>query len=219
MDQALLREMLARHYAAGALDPALALLAETQAALVPAARAEMAAAEALAGALFERSPITPMAPSALDAVLAKIRSASAEEPKHAPPPDALAAELAVLPAPAREAALTAAAQGKRWAFAAPGLRALVLSERDGVKCELLRIWPGHGAPTHTHEGAEYTLVLQGAFHDGHARYDVGDISYATPELTHRPVAERGAICYALAVTEQGLRFTGALGAVQRLLFD
>lgn len=218
MPQALLRETLARAYAAGAIEPALALLVETQAALAPEARREVELAETAAAALFDRAEVSEMTVGSLDAVFAKISATPAASPSR-PGRSALLAELAPLPAPVREAALRAAEDGAKWTFAAPGLRSLLISDDEGLRCELLRIQPGHGAPTHTHHGAEYTLVLQGAFHDGHARYGAGEISYATPELTHRPVAEPGPLCYALAVTEEGLRFKGALGAMQRLFFE
>lgn len=215
MNQALLRETLARTYAAGALEPALALLVETQAAIAPEARREIDTAESAAAAMFDRADSPRLSASALDAVFAKIDSA----PEFAAPAnDHAQSEIDHLPAPVREAARRAFGVGEKWTFAGAGMRALVLSDSDGLRCELLRIQPGQGAPTHTHKGAEYTLVLQGAFHDGYARYGVGEISYATPDLTHRPIAEPGPICYALAVTEEGLKFKGALGAMQRLFF-
>lgn len=214
VDQATLQDVLAEAVASGRASAPLALLAETQAALAPRARASLTAAEAIAGARFEQESASPVS---LDAVMAKIDGAAQErapEPREAR--GALATELSRLPAPLRDVALEAAANGARWTFAAPGLRSLLLSDENGVRAEVLRIQPGHGAPTHTHDGSEYTLVLEGAFHDGHAHYGVGDISFAHPDLTHRPIATPGPVCYAFAVTEAPLRFKGALGAVQRL---
>lgn len=214
VDQATLQDALAEAVASGRASAPLALLAETQAALAPRARAALGAAEAIASARFEGEAAAPVALS--DAVLARLDAIGQEQPAKHTQSDALAAELARLPAPLRDVALQAAANGARWTFAAPGLRSLLISDENGVRGEVLRIQPGHGAPTHTHEGCEYTLVLEGAFHDGHAHYGVGDISFAHPDLTHRPIAEPGPVCYAFAVTEAPLRFKGALGVMQRL---
>ncbi|MEM6850922.1 MAG: cupin domain-containing protein, partial [Pseudomonadota bacterium] len=83
------------------------------------------------------------------------------------------------------------------------------------KVDLLRIQPGFGAPRHTHEGAEITLVVRGAFSDETGRYGPGDVSIASQAVTHRPIAEEGETCYALSVTDAPLAFTGALGWLQR----
>lgn len=214
VDQSTLQDALAEAVASGRASAPLALLAETQAALAPRARASLAAAEAIASAQFEQESAGPVALSA--AVLAQLDALGQERPTAHGLATSLSAELARLPAPLRDAALAAAANGAKWTFAAPGLRSLLLSDENGVRAEVLRIQPGHGAPTHTHEGQEYTLVVEGAFHDGHARYGAGDISFAHPDLTHRPIAEPGEVCYAFAVTEAPLRFKGALGFVQRL---
>ncbi len=219
MDQGSIRSEFARAYASGALSPALALMVEAQAALVPAQAQAVAAAENAAAALFEQSGAISLRPGALAAMMARIDALAQDEAAPspaAPPASGLMAELAALPEPVRRAAAEAEARGESWRTAAPGLRTLRLMEADGTETELLRIQPGHGAPAHTHSGGEYTLVLQGAFHDGHALYGVGDISYADPDLTHRPIAEPGPICYALAVTEGPLAFKGVLGALQRL---
>lgn len=142
-----------------------------------------------------------------------------------------AEEIARLPAPVRA---RVAACGRRWSFVAPGVRALDLEmtpaaagpetarapargQRKGGEVRLYRIEPGHGVPAHGHHGGEVTLVLTGAFADGRDRYGPGDIAVAGPDITHKPVAEPGAVCYALAITDAPLRLTGALGVVQRLL--
>lgn len=212
--QADIQDALAEAVASGRASAPLALLAQTQAALAPRARATLETAEAIASAQFEGEAAAPVALS--DAVLARLDAIGQELPAKHTPADALAAELARLPAPLRDAALASAANGARWTFAAPGLRSLLVSNENGVRAEVLRIQPGHGAPTHTHGGSEYTLVLEGAFHDGHAHYGAGDISFARPDLTHRPIATPGPVCYAFAVTEAPLRFKGVLGVVQRL---
>lgn len=216
-DQAALRDALASAYAAGSLSPGLTLITEAQGALAPTQARAIRAAEEAASALLERTAPAATATSALEAVLARIEETpqEARESRRAPE-TALDREVAHLPEAVRDAAHAAEASGARWRMRAPGLHILELAKDGEDVIELLRIAPGHGAPTHTHKGEEYTLVLQGAFHDGHARYGVGEISVGTPALTHRPIAEPGPLCYALAVTERGLRFNGLLGLLQRL---
>ena len=85
-----------------------------------------------------------------------------------------------------------------------------------AKVELLRIEPGHGAPRHTHEGTEYTLVVSGGFTDENGSYGPGEVSIVDSSHTHQPIADPGEICYALAVTDGNLKFTGWLGALQKL---
>lgn len=191
-------------FAAGRLDPALALVLETRAALTGDDR--LARAEAAAGALFEAEQAAAISAGARAAVLARLGAQESAPAAAQPAPP--------LPAPLARAV---AASGGRWRFKAPGMRALALDTGGRARAELLRIAPGHGAPMHTHRGAELTLVLHGAYHDGHRRYGPGDLSIAGPELRHRPVAETGEACYALAVVEGGLAFEGVLGLVQRLL--
>ena len=122
-------------------------------------------------------------------------------------------ELLRLPAGVRDAALESAG----WTFAGPGVRSMELMREGSAKAELIRLEPGRGVPQHGHEGREFTLVLCGAFHDGREHYGAGDLCVADPEVHHRPVAEEGEVCIALAVTDGPLAFTGPLGWVQRAL--
>lgn len=213
--QTALRERLTAEYTSGLLSPALALLVETQAALLPAAARDLAVADAAAVAFFEDEPPAPLARDALENVFARIAN-------DLPPPLIAAAthgqhhdDLARLPEPARSLALAALGH-TGWKFAAPGIRSLVLDAAGDARAEILRIEPGAAAPAHTHEGEEFTLVMTGAFHDARGVYRVGDIAHADPSVTHRPTGELGEVCYSLAVTDAPLAFKGALGVLQRL---
>ncbi len=123
-------------------------------------------------------------------------------------------EVLDLPDPVRDEALEA---GAVWTFAGPGVRKMTLMEDSGAKAELIRLEPGCGVPRHGHDGREFTLVLTGAFHDGRDRYARGELCAADPATEHKPVAEEGEVCIALAVTDGPLAFTGPLGWVQRAL--
>lgn len=211
--------------AAGNLTPPLALLARSYAEANPHAASVLAQLETAAAEWLADGEPAAMADDALDIALAMIDAleSGAGEAAGLKPADRMQAaarslkaggELARLPESVRESMLEA---GMDWRFAAPGVRRMTLIEDAGGKAELLRIEPGHGSPSHTHTGREFTLVLTGAFHDGHARYAAGDVCQTGPETTHRPIAEPGEVCYAIAVTQGALKFTGPLGAVQRLL--
>ncbi|MDX2238592.1 MAG: cupin domain-containing protein [Hyphomonadaceae bacterium] len=175
---------------AGRLEPAFALMARTHAAL-QASCAVQAAAQSADIAAARRGP----------ELCAAVWASQ------------LLGEVLALPAPVRDLALHAIGAGA-WRGAG-GLVSFSLIDGPGPKAELLRIAPGKGAPSHTHGGMEYTLVLTGAFADATGRYAAGDIAVMGPTDAHRPTAEPGAICYALAVSEAPLKFTGALGVLQK----
>jgi putative transcriptional regulator len=123
-------------------------------------------------------------------------------------------EILGLPEIVRDLALEA---GAGWQFAGPGVRSMELMRDGSAKAELIRLEPGRGVPRHGHDGREFTLVLTGAFHDGRARYACGELCAADPSTEHKPVAEDGEVCIALAVTDGPLAFTGPLGWVQRAM--
>lgn len=217
MNEVVLKEALTASYAAGALDPALRLLMETQAAIRVTAKAELEAADAVAGALLERQAPAAMSPQALASVMTAIEASPAAdnpEQRAARAAGGLIDEILRLPRPLHDVALNAIGHGG-WMFAGPGLRTLALPIRSDSRTELLRIEPGWGAPRHTHTGLELTLIMTGAFKDGRGRFGPGEIVVSGPDITHNPVADRGEVCYALAVTEGKLSFTGAFGLIQR----
>lgn len=217
-------------YAAGVLSAPMRLLVETQSRLDAQVARQCGEAERVSGLLLETLEPAPLRNGALADIFAVLdaEAAGAGEAgiRTRPDPDhqrsraaaRLASqgldELLALPDPVRDLALEA---GGSWQFAGPGVRVMELIREDGAKAELIRLEPGHGVPRHTHDGKEFTLVLTGAFDDGLSRYGAGEMSIADPEIEHRPVAEAGEVCIALAVTDGPLAFTGPLGWVQRAL--
>jgi putative transcriptional regulator len=103
------------------------------------------------------------------------------------------------------------AENVPWRSKLPGFREYDLGEIDGCHASLLWIKPGRAMPSHTHEGTELTIVLDGAFCDTTGRYGRGDISVADESVDHRPVAEEGRPCICFAVTDAPLRLTGSFG--------
>lgn len=126
-------------------------------------------------------------------------------------------EMLDLPDPLREAVFDAMGAGRKWRFLGFGIRGLKLNVGGEGETELLRIEPGHGVAPHDHGGEEYTLVVTGAFHDGHERFGPGDVNIARAGFVHAPLAEKDEVCFALGVSlGGGARFEGAFGVFQRL---
>jgi len=207
-------------YAAGSLDPAFALLVETQGALRADVGAALAESEMVAASLMETGAGAEMSDRALDRALAAIDALEAGPVTSVVAGKAAGAameEVLALPEPLRSAALEAI--GKRgWQVLANGLKRLRIDAGSDLETELYRIAPGARIPRHTHAGPEYTLVVAGGFTDERGSYGPGDVCRNGPQDTHTPVADDDGVCYALAVREGGLRFKGMLGALQRL-FD
>lgn len=197
--------------ASGQLSPGVSRILTAHASLCPRCRAIMDEAETVGGAELEREGDVELAPQALDRALAAIAADAPPRPLHE--------SLAPLPSAVRD--IVGSATGKvLWRIGSPGLKILDLvlpAAAEGETFQLLRIEPGYGPPRHTHGGQEFTLVLTGAFKDETGTYRCGDIAIGDEHVTHRPVAEPGEICYALAVTTAPLKFKGALGVLQRVL--
>lgn len=206
-------------YAAGCVDPAYALMVETQSALRPDIRRSLAASEMISASLLESAPEADLSEGALDRALAAIDALGADDAVSVQAGRAAGgalSELLALPEPLRTAALDAAG-GEGWKFRGPGIKRLKLDIESKLETELYRIVPGGRIPRHTHSGREYTLVVSGGFTDEKGSYGPGDTAVADAGDFHRPVGDPGEVCYALLIRDGGLHFTGLLGFVQRLI--
>ena len=204
-------------------DPGLQLMAAAAAEIRGSAVSapHLVMGDDLAGAFLESEPLTLLAADAAEAALARIDLLEAIDGQARQAGAAKAAgrylgELLDLPDPIREAVYGVLENGGRWLFSGPGLRRLEIPTGGEGKTLLLRIEPGAGVGRHDHLGDEYTLVLTGAFHDGHERFGPGDVNIGRSGFTHQPVAAPGPVCYALGVEFGGAKFDGLLGLVQRL---
>ncbi len=206
-------------YAAGSLDPAFALLVETRSALKPDLGEKLAASELISGVMLETESETPLAANAVRRALAAIDALDASQksiPEAARRAGAALDELIALPTLVREAAFEAA-EHKGWQAMGQGLSRLTLNCASDLDVELIRIAPGAVVPRHSHAGREYTLVLSGGFSDNAGSYGPGDLTVRGPDDTHRPRGDEDGVCIVLAVRDGGLRFTGVMGFVQRLI--
>jgi putative transcriptional regulator len=202
----------------GQLDPALRLISETQASIWGARNGNAGIIDCLGGMELEVEPASPVSDSFASDIWAKI---DAYEESHIQARRAAQAaghalkELLALPLPLRDVCLESAGKSG-WTFAGPGVKFLTLDTGGALPAKLLRIEAGFGAPNHDHTGTEYTLVVKGAFQDGSGHFGPGDLSIKRAGQIHHPIAQHGEVCFALAVEEGEVAFTGALGVLQRL---
>jgi putative transcriptional regulator len=195
-------DALVARYVSGSLPLPARLLVASHLALKPESRRLADGLELLAGDSLEAEPGVPLTSRAgrLDAVYA------APAPAEAPPRPT----GGIFPSPLREFA-GFDADGVPWRTKMPGFREHDFGEIDGCHLSLFWIKPGRPIPSHTHDGFELTLVLDGAFSDINGRYGRGDIAIADETVDHRPVAGKDRPCISLAVTDAPLRLTGSIG--------
>jgi putative transcriptional regulator len=106
----------------------------------------------------------------------------------------------------------------RWRSLGPGAKQCILETGKSGSVRLLHIAPGYAVPDHTHGGLELTLVLQGAFKDETGRFGRGDLEVADDDLEHTPIAEDGMACICLAATDAPLKFSSFVPRLLQPLF-
>jgi putative transcriptional regulator len=203
---------------AGKVDPALRLLADTQAVLTLARPLNADLIDTIGGQGLESETPASVNNDFASGVWAKIEAHENTITRSQIAAKAAGAslqELLALPEPIRGLALESAGQ-TGWTFAGPGVKTMSLDAGGKLTTKLLRIEPSHGAPNHDHTGTEYTLVISGAFEDGSGKFGPGDVSVKRAGQIHHPVASPCGVCFALSVEEGEVAFTGALGVLQRL---
>ncbi|MDZ7711848.1 MAG: ChrR family anti-sigma-E factor [Rhodovibrio sp.] len=223
---------LLQEYAAGNLSEPLSLLVATHIALKPESRQTVRFYEDVGGALLEASAPESMSNDAFERVMARIEADAPVVPDGgtaaAPADDAERTREALpegvriaadVPAPLRDY-LASTGSKASWRHRGGSVAELdLLPDFPGYKTRLLRITAGSRIPQHTHDGAEYTLVLEGSFTDATGRYARGDVSVADDEVTHQPVAGQESDCICLAVTDAPLKMTGPFGRILNYFVD
>jgi len=190
-------------YAAGCLDPAFALMVETQAALRPDVTRAIVRAEMIAGIFLDNEETAELSKNASRDALAIIDAWEAGE-RETKKAVSLAGEaldeLLQLPEPVREHALEACGQSG-WQSLTTGVKRLKIDVSSQAEVELYRIEPGCSVPKHSHKGSEFTLVVAGGFTDETASYGPGDLCVKGPEDTHQPVGDDHGVCLASNASE------------------
>lgn len=196
-------------YAAGTLPEAFSLVVATHVSLCDACRAELAAYEAVGGAVIE-DQAAPMSAGALEAVLGRLDAP-------APPAPAAPARRGILPGPLA-AYVGGDISAVKWKTLGGGVRQAILPTSRAASARLLYIPAGRAVPDHGHRGLELTLVLQGAFRDEDDRFGPGDVETASAAVNHTPIAEAGADCICLAATDAPLRFRAVVPRLLQPIF-
>lgn len=194
-------------YASGTQREPVALLIATHLTLCPRCRHEASQLEALGGALMEQLGPDPVAGDSFARVLGRLDDEAPAAPERSDPPPGRGPRL---PQPLRDY-VGGSLDRLKWRRLGPIAEARLLTGFAGFTTRLVRLRAGTGAPTHTHEGVELTLVLEGGFTDASGHYLRGDVEVADGAVDHRPVADADGDCLCLAVADAPLRLTGLLG--------
>ena len=200
-------EDLLLEYASGIQREPVALLIATHLALCAQCRDQTRRLEALGGALLEQLAPEAVAKDSFARLLARLdEPEAAPEARSAPGP----ADRPGLPQPLR-GYIGGSLNRLKWRRLGPIAEASLLTDCAGFTTRLVRLRAGAGALSHTHEGIELTLVLEGGFKDASGHYLRGDVELADSAVDHRPVADADVDCLCLAVADAPLRLTGRLG--------
>jgi putative transcriptional regulator len=204
-------DALMAQYASGQLSPALHGLVAAHLAIKPDNRNFVGALEEL-----NAKELDVAAPGSIrnrDSRLAAIFDAPSGSIRARSPQDA------IFPAPLADF-IGYRLDSVPWRTVLPGIREFHVphAEKAGGEASLLWIKPGRIMPSHTHDGAEVTLVLKGGFTDASGHYRRGDIAFADSDVDHRPRADEDEDCICFAVTDAPLRLTGPFGRIVQRLF-
>ena len=196
-------------HATGALPQAFDLVVATHVSLNDDARARLQAFEAVGGVVLEDLEVAPLADSSLEQTLAKIDLPI--------PLDEPMAASGLFPVPLRKA--VGGDEGAvQWRSVAGGVKQCVLHSDDDGTARLLLIPAGKAMPAHSHNGAEMTLVIQGAYRDEDGVFARGDLEVADEAVSHTPIAEPGEDCICLVATNARLKFEGLLPRIAQPFF-
>ncbi len=198
-----LSDKLLMAYSAGTLPEAFSLAVAAHISMCDECRARLASFDAVGGALMEDCGDAALSDTAFQDTLALIDAAdlTASEPTQT--------AAGTLPRPVQDY-IGGDLDAVKWKSVGMGVKQAILPTSKDATARLLYIPAGAAVPDHGHRGTELTLVLQGAFADEVDRFGPGDIEIAGEDLDHTPVAEIGADCICLAVTDAPLRFRGFL---------
>lgn len=209
-------DWLLMQYAAGALPPYESMLVAAYLATSAAARHKYATFEAAGGRMIDNVEPVSVTHNCLNNILAVIEPAGeAATPHPAAPAAQKVASDCVLPTFMRRLLDThCPQQNMNWQSISSGVAKIDIrlchSEPRQRKLRLMRIAPDRQTPTHTHAGIEMTLVLEGSYHDGQARYLPGDLVIVTAEeAEHTPRAGADG-CVCMILSEAPVRFHNPL---------
>lgn len=190
-------------YAAGLLDSGFGLVVAAHLETCAQCRARVREFEAASGAALADLPETSLAADALARTLTRLDQAFAPAP--APDTRPFLQRLTLKP--------------RKWV--APGVWAAAVDTPHAPqnRVYVLSVDPTMPTAQHTHSGAEFCTVLQGAYRDHTGAYAAGDFAAADDALNHRPMVEGDETCVCLFATEGRLKPQGLIGRIAFWLAD
>lgn len=201
-------EAILASYVSGTLAQPFALVVAAHVSICEDCRANLAAHEAVGGALLDDFDPISITGDLRNRVMAGLDDDVVPEPVRPRGDD-------TFPTPVLEAL---GSKPPKWRSLGPGAKQCILNAGKEGSVRLLHIAPGFAVPDHTHGGLELTLVLQGAFKDETGRFARGDLEVADDDLEHTPVAEDGKPCICLAATDAPLKFSAFMPRLLQPLF-
>lgn len=190
-------------YSAGTLPEAFSLMVATHLSVCDICRAQVESFDSVGGAVLEQARFEDVSEDSLAETFALIEAGDIVAPRE------LVAACDVLPGPLRDYVGGTLAH-VRWRPIGMGVKQAILPTSKDASARLLYIPSGVAVPDHGHNGTEMTMVLQGAFSDEDERFARGDVEMADEDINHTPIAEPGADCICLAVTDAPLRFNSLI---------
>lgn len=187
-------------YAAGTHDPGFGLVVGAHIEACAECRDRVGAFEATSGAALIDLPRAQLESGALAQTLARL-----DHPRSEPAAMDARPLLERLPL-----------EAKRWVAPGVWVAAVDTPHASENRVYVLSVSKGGLTARHEHSGAEYCVVLQGAYRDELGVFAAGDFAFANSDENHQPVVEGDQDCICLFATEGRLKSHGLIG---RLAFE
>ncbi|MEE9354588.1 MAG: ChrR family anti-sigma-E factor [Methylococcaceae bacterium] len=190
-------------YAAGALDPSMALVVSSHLEACSTCQNNYQLALNIGGTILEQQPNTELFSDSFDQLWDKVLTCNKESKQPDPTPEH-SNDLPKTLAPHLPTGL----EGISWQQLSSKIHYYSLpafKSRQGW-VRLFKFLPGAVIPVHSHQYQEMSLVLQGGYADELGSYYPGDLSDLDNEIQHSPVITGDTPCIALIATEGNLHY-------------
>lgn len=193
-------------FAAGQLPNALGIMVACHLEQCSECRRKVRAYEALGGEVMNTLGAVSVNDDTLTNLLSRLDEAESE-----PPAQAKVVGRLSIPRPLRRF-VPGDFNELPWTGMSKNIKEFDLSISDSeYTAKFYKISAGKELPEHTHEGNEFTLVVEGSFSDRTCDYREGDFILADTQTIHQPRASMDGDCICFAVMDAPLKMTGMLG--------
>jgi len=192
-------------HSAGTLSPFKRLLLECQAEIRPDVQDTLVLADHIGGALLESATSTPLSPSFMAQLSARLGEENTADAVQ--PPVGTAENPEWMPDTLSDY-LRRAGHRLKWRAAGRGVQKAHLARSpSGERLYLLRARPGFQVPRHSHSGQEWTLILSGGYKAGANQYSAGDLHQEDEHSEHDLRIDDDGPCISLVADEGRLKFS------------